>query len=118
MRLPRPGAVRVLCFISAIAWVWSWYTMYLEIHRWKHVTRSLRFNTGPPIAGTTIRPSPGLPLKALYACSVGAPTVLVGTIIAATARARNYSTSRQETQQRRPQEPVPPLPRCPQDCPL
>lgn len=85
MRLPRPRAVLVLSFISAVAWVWSWYTMYLEIHRWKHVTGSLRFNPGPPIAGTTIRPRPGLPLKALYACSICAPTVLVGSIIAATA---------------------------------
>jgi len=94
MKLPRPGAVRVLSFICAIAWLWSWYTMYLEIHRWKHVTRSLRFNPGPPIPGTIIRPRPGLPLKALYACSIGAPTVLVGTIIAATARARRHSIAR------------------------
>ena len=33
----RPLAVRVVAAISGAAWVWSWYTVYLEIHRWKHV---------------------------------------------------------------------------------
>ena len=69
--------IRAVAAVSGIAWVWSWYTMYLEIHRWKHGTRSFRFNPGPPIPGTTIRPKPGLPLKALYACTVGAPVVFV-----------------------------------------
>ena len=51
---------------SGLVWVWSWYTMYLEIFRWKHVTASLRFDPGPPIPGTTMRAKPGRPLKALY----------------------------------------------------
>ena len=44
--------ILVVAVISGAAWVWSWRTMYLEIHRWKHVTRSFRFNPGPPIPGT------------------------------------------------------------------
>ena len=66
---------------SGLVWVWSWYTMYLEIVRWKHVTASLRFNPGPPIVGTTIRAKPGLPLKALYVCFFAAPTVFVTTTL-------------------------------------
>jgi hypothetical protein len=38
MRRERPPAMQVAAVISCAAWVWSWYTMYLEIHRWKHVT--------------------------------------------------------------------------------
>jgi len=76
----------VVAAISGAAWVWSWYTMYLEIHRWKHVTPSFRFNPVPPIPGTTIRPRPGLPLKVLFVCSVAAPLVFVGTVIAGATR--------------------------------
>jgi len=79
----RPQRLRAAAAISGILWVWSWRTMYLEIHRWKHVTRSLRFNPGPPFPGTNIRPKPGRPLKALYVCSVGAPVAFVATVIAA-----------------------------------
>jgi hypothetical protein len=32
-RPARSSAVTVLAVTSAIAWAWSWYTMYLEIHR-------------------------------------------------------------------------------------
>src|SRR5664279_1066734 len=31
----RPAAICVVAAVSGIAWVWSWYTMYVEIHRWK-----------------------------------------------------------------------------------
>ena len=73
MRLTKPSAITVVAVISGAGWVWSWRTMYLEIHRWKHVTRSFRFNPGPPIPGTNIRPRPGLPLKALFVCFAAAP---------------------------------------------
>jgi len=75
MRLPRPSVILVVAVISGAAWVWSWRTMYLEIHRWKHVTRSFRFNR------------PGLPLKVPFVCSVVAPLVFVGTVIAGATRA-------------------------------
>src|SRR6476659_5318248 len=87
MRLTRPSAVLVVAVISGAAWVWSWRTMYLEIHRWKHVTRSFRFNPGPPIPGTNIRSRPGLPLKFLFVCFAAAPMVFVGTVIAGMTRA-------------------------------
>ena len=88
MRLTRPSAIRVVAAISGAAWVWSWRTMYLEIHRWKHVTRSFRFNPPPPIPGANIRPRPGLPLRALFVCSAAAPMVFVGTVIAGMIRTR------------------------------
>jgi len=84
--LSRPSTSRTLAAISGALWAWSWYIMYLEIHRWNHVTRSFRFNPPPPIPGTGIRPGPGLPLKALYVCAAGAPTVFLATLIAGIAR--------------------------------
>ena len=63
----RPLAVRVVAAISGAAWVWSWYTMYLEIHRWKHVPPvPVQPETADP--GHHIRPRPGLPLKVLFVC--------------------------------------------------
>ena len=91
MRLSRPTAIRVFAVISGAAWVWSWYTMYLEIHRWKHVTRSFRFNPGPPIPGTKILPRPGLPLRALFLCAASAPVVFAGTVAAAIPAARGQT---------------------------
>ena len=82
--ITRDAAIRAAA-ISGILWAWSWHTMYLEIHRWKHVTRSFRFDPGPPVPGTTIRPKAGLPLKAVYVCSIGAPTVFVATVVAGLA---------------------------------
>ena len=64
---------------SGLVWAWSWYTMYLEIFRWKHVTPLFRFNPGPPIPGTDIRVKPGMPLKFLYVCFFAAPVVFVAT---------------------------------------
>ena len=84
--LSRSSTSRALAAISGILWAWSWYTMYLENHRWKHVTRSFRFNPPPPIPGIGIRPRPGLPLKALYVCAAGAPPVFLVTVIAGIAR--------------------------------
>jgi len=71
----RPAAICLVAAVSGIAWVWSWYTMYLEIHRWKHVSRSFRFNPGPPIPGTTIptqaRPTAQNPLRVHRRCPSG-----------------------------------------------
>jgi hypothetical protein len=66
-------ATRIMV-VSGAVWCWSWYTMYLEIFRWKHVTRTLRFNPGPPhpIYG---RPKLGIPLLVLFACFGTAPVV-------------------------------------------
>jgi len=54
--LKRPIPAR---WIGGAIWVWSWYTMFLEIFRWKHVTRSFRFAPLPPMPGTDIGPKPG-----------------------------------------------------------
>ena len=83
---------RWLMLISGIAWVWSWYTMYLEVFRWHHVTTSLRFNPGPLIQGTDRRPAAGWPLKALCACAAVAPLVFTSTATATFAhRHRSHS---------------------------
>ena len=69
-------ALRQLRWAGCMVWAWSWYTMYLEIFRWGHVTRHLRFDA-TPIPGTQVRPKPGRPLKALFVCFFGAPVVVV-----------------------------------------
>jgi len=86
-RPARSSAVTVLAVTSAIAWAWSWYTMYLEIHRWKHVTRWFRFNPPPVIPGM-VSPRAGLPLRALFVCAAAAPPVFGATVSAAVARRR------------------------------
>ncbi len=68
--------------ISGIVWIFSWYTIYLEIFRWHHTTKSLRFNPPPPPPGTDTRPKAGAPLIAVCLGSVAAPLVfLAATII-------------------------------------
>jgi len=74
----RPLAVRVVAAISGAAWVWSWYTMYLEIHRWKHVPLV-------PVQPETADPGHHHPAPArpsaqggLFVCSVAAPLVFRG----------------------------------------
>ena len=78
-------AVRRLRWIGCAVWAWSWYTMYLEIFRWQHVTRALRFDS-TPIPGTTIRPKPGRPLKALFVCFYAAPPLVILSTISETRR--------------------------------
>ena len=69
--------MRRLRWISGIVWVLSWRTIYLEIFRWRHMTKSLRFNPPPPLPGTNIQPRAGLPLIAVCVSSVLAPLVFV-----------------------------------------
>ncbi len=70
-----------ITWVSGTIWEWSWYTMFLEVLRWGHVTRSLRFNhPGPPIPGTNIRPKAGLPLRLLYASCAGAPLIFIASV--------------------------------------
>jgi hypothetical protein len=67
--------------------------MYLEIFRWQHVTRSLRFDS-TPIPGTGIRPKPGRPLKALFVCFFAAPPVFIlSPIVEKGLRARGRASS-------------------------
>jgi len=74
--------MRWLRRISGIVWIFSWYTIYLEIFRWHHMTKSLRFNPPPPPPGTQIRSRAGAPLIAVCFASVAAPLVfLTATMI-------------------------------------
>jgi hypothetical protein len=89
--------MRWLRWISGIVWAFSWYTIYLEIFRWKHMTRTLRFQAPPPIDGMDAPPRAGLPLKAVCFTSVVAPVAFLGAPIAARARraAKTRTRSRQ-----------------------
>ena len=73
-------ALRGLRWAGCVVWAWSWYTMYLEIFRWGHVTRRLRFNS-TPIPGTQVRPKPGRPLKALFVCFFAAPAAVILSVV-------------------------------------
>jgi hypothetical protein len=74
--------MRRLRWVSAIAWVFSWRVIYLEIVRWHHMTPTLRFNAPPPLPGVDRQPQPGLPLIAIRGCAVLAPIVCITTLIA------------------------------------
>jgi hypothetical protein len=69
-------------------WAFGWYTIYLEIFRWHHLTPTLRFNPPPPPPGTDIQPKAGLPLIAVCVSSVGAPAVFLAATLALRAKAR------------------------------
>jgi hypothetical protein len=79
--------MRWLRWISGIVWVFSWYTIYLEIFRWHHMTRTLRFNTPAPIPGTNIQPKAGMPLTMVRLSSVAAPLVFMAATVVKRARA-------------------------------
>jgi hypothetical protein len=81
--------MRWLRWISGIVWAFSWYTIYLEIFRWKHMTKTLRFQAPPPIDGMDAPSRAGLPLKAVCFTSVVAPVVFLGAPITARARTRD-----------------------------
>jgi hypothetical protein len=85
--------MRWLRRISAIAWIFTWYTIYLEIFRWHHMTKSLRFNPPPPLPGFDTRPTAGVPLKAVCLGAVAAPLVFLTTTMVERVRARRNSAS-------------------------
>jgi hypothetical protein len=84
--------MRWLRRISGIVWIFSWYTIYLEIFRWHHMTKSLRFNPPPPPPGTDIRPKAGAPLIAVCLGSVAAPLVFLAATIIGRIRVRPGET--------------------------
>ena len=87
--------MRWLRRISGIVWIFSWYTIYLEIFRWHHMTKSLRFNPPPPAPGTGTRSKAGAPLIAVCLGSVAAPLVFLTATMMERARrqARRNSSS-------------------------
>jgi hypothetical protein len=78
--------MRRLRWISGIIWVLSWRTIYLEIFRWHHMTRSLRFSPPPPAAGMSTPPKAGAPLIGVCAAAVAAPLVFLAATIAGRPR--------------------------------
>ena len=78
--------MRRLRWISAGLWIFSWRVIYLEIFRWQHMTKTLRFNPPPPPPGTDLKPKAGLPLIAVCVSAVAAPLVFIATTIAERAR--------------------------------
>jgi hypothetical protein len=74
--------MRRLRWVSGIVWVFNWYTIDLEIIRWHHMTKSLRFSAPPPVAGRNGRFRAGMPLKAVCVRSVDAPLAFVTATIA------------------------------------
>ena len=85
--------MRWLRRVSGIVWIFSWYTIYLEIFRWHHMTRTLRFNPPPPLPGTDIQPRPGTPLIAVCLGSVTAPLVFLTATMIERRHARPGNTS-------------------------
>jgi hypothetical protein len=64
-------------WISGILWVGSWRIVYLEIVRWHHLTRTLRFNPPPTPPGSAIRPKAGLPVRLLRIVALASPGVFL-----------------------------------------
>ena len=86
--------MRWLRWISGIALIFCWRTVYLEIFRWHHMTRSLRFNPPPPIPGTNVQPKAGMPLIAVCVGSVVAPLVFVTLTLVERFRAGHGQATR------------------------
>jgi hypothetical protein len=89
--------MRWLRWISGIVWAFSWYTIYLEIFRWQHMTKSLRFNPPPPMAGTNVPAKAGMPLIAVCLSSVAAPLVFLAATIAERGRGGHRQAPRRAT---------------------
>jgi hypothetical protein len=73
--------VRALHWISGLAWIASWRIIYLEVFRWHHMTKTLRFS-GPPTPPGGIPARPGLPLRAACFAAVTAPLIFLATAFA------------------------------------
>ena len=71
-----------LTWLGGAAWAGSWYLMYLEITRWRHVKPSLAFNYDiGREAG--VEAHPGMPLLLLYGVCAAAPVVTIAGAVAA-----------------------------------
>ena len=64
--------MRPLRILSGAAWIISWRIVYLEITRWHHMSRTLRF-TGPPGA------KPGLPVRTIRILAIAAPIAFLAS---------------------------------------
>jgi hypothetical protein len=75
--------------ISGVVWIFTWRTIYLEIFRWHHMTKTLRFNPPPPLPGTDTRPRPGAPLIAVCVGAIAAPLVFAAATVAERVRGKS-----------------------------
>lgn len=82
--------MRRLQWISGLAWLFCWRIVYLEVFRWHHLTPTLRFNPPPPLPGTDLVPTPGLPVRAVRAGALVAPVVFVAATAALRRRAQSH----------------------------
>jgi len=73
--------MRAVRWLGGVVWIGSWYLMYLEITRWRHVKPSLAFNPPPPDPVTGMRARPGEPLILLYVACVTAPLSVVASLV-------------------------------------
>ena len=88
--------MRAVRWIGGVVWIGSWYLMYLEITRWRHVKPNLAFNSAPdPVTG--IRPRPGEPLKLLYVACVTAPAAVVASLLSGRRASRKRRPGRPRT---------------------
>jgi hypothetical protein len=94
--------MRKLRWISGIVWVFTWYTIYLEIFRWHHMTKSLRFNPPPRPLGTNIQPKAGMPIIAVCVGSAVAPLVFLTSAIVERVRVSTADESHAPPTARRP----------------
>lgn len=78
-----PAKIRKAMWITTGVWISSWFAIYLEIHRWHHMTPSLRLNPPDP------RGKPGEFVIAVIVSSVIAPVVLVILSIRCWLRAKS-----------------------------
>jgi hypothetical protein len=97
-RYRRP-TMRWVRRVSATVWIFSCYTIYREIFRWHHMTKTLRFNPPPPLPGTDIQPRPGASLLAVCLGSVAAPLVFLTATMMERMRVKPGGTSAQTTNQ-------------------
>ncbi|MFF5291069.1 hypothetical protein [Paractinoplanes globisporus] len=58
--------------VLAVGWAASWTIIFLEIFRWHHMSRTLRFTPPAPLPGMPGPPTPGLPV--LTACFLACVT--------------------------------------------
>ena len=72
--------MRLAKWIGGAVWAGSWYLMYLEVTRWRHVKPSLAFNSDL-VPESDMQPRPGLPLKLLYVACAVSPLVVVATSV-------------------------------------
>jgi hypothetical protein len=85
---------RCALWIAGVLWVYSWLVVYLEIHRWHHMTRSFRLNPPPAPPGMP-PPHPGMFLLSARALSLVAPaSFLLLLLIVAITRRRTRSGPR------------------------